>query len=144
MNYNTLCARIALSGIFLKFIIYDYDDYVNINQKKCVYFIICNNCCAYVGQSRNVSSRIATHKRHLLFDKVIVGILNDNVDINWAEDYWISKTLPTLNGSFVTYEKQHYGGALDYKIVKEICDEIWENPNNNGICTGKYRTDDYK
>ena len=105
---------------------YKFNEEINIRPKKCIYFIICNGYCVYVGQSTNIQSRISMHKRHLIFDKVIIQILGDNEDINSVESYWILKLTPSLNGSFTSFEKRHYGGPMKYNEVKKICDEIWE------------------
>ncbi len=106
---------------------YAFNEDINITPKQCIYFIICNGYCVYVGQSTNIQSRIATHKRHLIFDKVVVQVLKDDEDMNLTEGYWIHKIMPSLNYSFVPYEKRHSGGPLKYRDVKKICDEIWHN-----------------
>ena len=111
---------------------YGFDEDVDIAPKQCIYFIICNGYCVYVGQSTNINCRIATHKRHLVFDKVIIQILMEDDDMNLAERYWIQRILPPLNGSFVPFENRHSGGPLKYKDVKKICDKHREETYSLG------------
>ena len=105
---------------------FGYDDEVSISPEQAIYALFCGKDCAYVGQSHNIIRRIKTHKRHLLFDTCIIIPFGNTYDLNYCEQLYINLFNPTLNGSFTSYEKQHYGGAMNYNIVKKICDNLWD------------------
>lgn len=128
--------------------------YYNKDNKKpgCVYCIKCNvNNRVYIGQTRNISRRINTHKSMLIKGKHTNKNIQKDFNkygINNFKFYIIEDNIPSdILIERETYWIKYYGGiehngTYNMQDLTNINQQVKDSIGNSN--TGKHRTDDFK
>ena len=66
-----------------------------------IYFLIDKNSIVYVGQSRNIHTRIKNHKKDKKFDSYFYVKSHDKSEIDKLEKYYINRFKPYYNDSLI-------------------------------------------
>lgn len=102
------------------------------NKTRGVYAIFKNDVCLYVGQSKNISSRLATHLsgKYKECDKILIyeSVEDDTFDLVPTEKYAIQHFKPIENLLADYSEKIKMEDIFEGSIYYEI-----ENPHKNKI-----------
>lgn len=104
-------------------------------EESCVYFLLKDGAVIYVGKSRSLQARIASHQSDKDFDRILILACEPSV-LDEVEQYWIRKLQPPLNSDHTLrrkYGNSMAGGAMPYADACERFEALCDSPEPSSI-----------
>ena len=100
-----------------------------------IYFLCRDKKVVYIGQARDVLSRVSGHVGLKEFDSVVSMLVPENL-LDEAEQYWIKRIKPELNIMHLKQERKTK--AYSITVPKEFLPEIKRMAHESGRSVSGY------